>query len=116
MANQTLIKFCEHFSNKNKEHLHKITTVQLGYHSANIAIAVAHLNLNSAPAAHSANATIATNVITPPAPVPRAPSGTPYVIMDDGIHMFYCWTMDSVSTVLTPAQCVPMAIAKQQPQ
>jgi len=92
MANQTLIEFCKHFTNENKEHPCKLTTAQLGYHSANITMAVAQLSLNSVPAAHSANAAIATSMTTLPAPMPRAPSGTPYAITDDGIHMFYCWT------------------------
>jgi len=58
MANQTLIEFHEYFKNKNKEHLHKLTTSQFSFHSANVMMAVAQLNLSNASATHSANATI----------------------------------------------------------
>jgi len=67
-------------------------SAQLGYHSTNITMAIAQLDLNSAPTAHSTNAAIGTNTTMLPVPVPRAPSGTLHVIMDDGVHMFYCWT------------------------
>ena len=92
-ANQTLIEFREHFTNENKERLRKLTTSQLGFHSANVTTAVAQLNLADTPTEHSANAAIGTWPKPPPTPMSRVPrTPTPHVVTDDGVHMFYCWT------------------------
>jgi len=93
MANQTLVEFCKHFTNENKEQLRKLTTSQLGFHSTNIATAGAQLNLAEAPTKHSANTPISMQPSPLPTPMSCTPCTlTPHVVTDDGVHMFYCWT------------------------
>jgi len=67
--------------------------LQLGFHSANVTTAVAQLNLADTLTEHSANAAIGmwpNPPLTPMSCMPRTP--TPHVVMDDGVHMIYCWT------------------------
>ncbi len=63
IANKMLIEFCIHFTSKNKEHLHKLTTGQVGFHSA-----------------HAAISTLLKHATTPPLPpkplLAPIPSGT----------------------------------------
>jgi len=93
IANQTLIEFRMHFTDKNKERLRKLTVVQLGYHSANAAVNITQNHTSYEPTLHCADATstIRPAPMTTPAPRPQS-IGTLHVITDDGVQMFYCWT------------------------
>jgi len=91
IANQMLIKFCLHFTSKNKECLHKLTTGQLGYHSANAAI-VRHISATQVP-----HVTPVPQVMVPPAVAaqvslgPTIPMPACAITTDDGLQMYYCW-------------------------
>jgi len=93
VANQTLVEFRDHFTNKNKEPLRKLTTSQLGFHTANAATSGTQLSLADTMTEHSANAAISMQRSPPQTTIPCTPrTPTPHVITDDGVNMFYCWT------------------------
>jgi len=88
-GNQTLVEFRQHFTTENKERVCKLTTSQLGYHIANLAISDAPVATPpAAPAGsggqHSAHAAIGCPVVT------NNPGH--HIMADNGIPMFYCWT------------------------
>ncbi len=73
VANKTICKFVAYFTAKNKEHLHKLMTGQVGFLSANAAtISVPKLPQLTTPT------------------IPPAPSGA--ITTNDGLNMYYCWT------------------------
>jgi len=81
-TNQMLPKFHTHFTTKNKEHLRKLTTSQVGFHSTNAAISKS-----------AKPSTIAASLPVPPVvPILLATPTTAAVVTNDGLHMFYCWT------------------------
>ncbi len=81
-ANQTLIEFCMHFTSENKEHLCKLTSSQVGFHSANAAISKATKPTN-----------IASSLPVPLAVlIPPAPPTTAAIVTNNKLHMYYCWT------------------------
>jgi len=94
VANQTLIEFCQHFTDENKEHLHKLMAAQLRYHGTNLAVRLTHHNLIDTQIEHSANAAIGTQPSPLPTPMLQNPNTlTAHVVTDNGVHMmFYCWT------------------------
>jgi len=91
---------------------------QLRYHSANVVVDIAQININDGPTMHSANATSTICPAPPPTPMPCIQNNaTPHVITNDGIQMFYCWTHICTPVPHVPhVPALPMDIASQPPQ
>jgi len=107
VANHTLIEFCQHFTNENKECLHKLMVAQLGYHSANAGVDITQITISDGLTMHSANAVSTMQTILPPTPMPCIPSNTVlHFLTDDCVQMFYCWTHGlSFNCTHTSAMC-----------
>jgi len=77
-----LIEFQLQFTSKNKECICKLTTSQVGFHSAHTAISTPIKPPTVLPLLPCALAT-------------SVPTTTPYpwaIVTNDGLHMYYCWT------------------------